>query len=263
MRRRILITGAAGSVGTALTERLRALGEHPVTTDVAWYDACLDVTDAESVARWVRTTRPDVIFHLAGAKHAPEGELDPGHVARVNIDGTRNVVAAAWPGTRIVLSSTCKAADPETAYGASKLIAERMVLNAGGVVVRFYNVPETAGNVFRLWESLPADAPIPWTNCWRFFVPLDRAVDLCVRALTLPPGRWAPDPGEARHMGDLARELYPDRERVQVRRRRGDRQAEPLYAASETWERQGDLLRIRSPHDGELARRETPELVAA
>lgn len=250
MKQRILITGAAGSVGTALTERLRALGEHPITTDLAWYDGHLDVTDAESVAHWITETRPDVIFHLAGAKHAPAGELDPELVARVNLDGTRNVVRAARPGTRIIFSSTCKAAAPETAYGASKLIAERIVLNAGGIVLRFFNVPETSGNVFRLWEALPEDAPIPWTDCYRFFVPMESAVSLCVRALTLPPGRYAPNPGLIRHMRSVAEELYPGRALVEIPRRRGDRACEPPHAPHETWALiEPRILRIRSPHD--------------
>jgi FlaA1/EpsC-like NDP-sugar epimerase len=110
-----------------------------------------------------------VIYHLAGAKHAPEGEQHPAMVARVNTIGTDNIVRAAC-GAKVILASTCKAGDPETAYGASKLIAERIVLNAGGVVVRFFNVRETAGNVFRLWEQIPFPQPIPYTDCWRYFI---------------------------------------------------------------------------------------------
>lgn len=247
---KILITGAAGSLGTALSKRLRADGQHPIETDITTYDGNLDVTDAASVMRWARTIEPDVIFHLAAAKHAPEGELEPGRVAHTNLYGTRNIVSAAQhTGARVILVSTCKACNPETAYGASKLVAERLVLNAGGTVLRFFNVPESSRNVFRLWESLPDDEPIPWTNCWRYFVSMSQAIDLCVRAMTLPPGRYAPDPGEARHMDAVAAELYPGRQLVEIPRRRGDRDVEPLCASSETVYRADGLLRITCAHD--------------
>jgi FlaA1/EpsC-like NDP-sugar epimerase len=240
-----LITGAAGSVGRALGQRISAY-----LTDSAWYDRHLDVTDLEEVTYWVTTTRPRTIFHLAGAKHAPQGELDPAHVAAVNIIGTLNVLRAAEPvGAKVVMASTCKACDPETAYGASKLIAERAVLNAGGVVVRYFNIPESDGNVFRLWESLPESALIPWTDCWRFFVSMESAVSLTIAAADLPSGRYAPAPGLARHMHDVAMELYPDRRLCQVPLRRGDRYREPLKAESETAEGVSGYLKITSPHD--------------
>lgn len=243
----ILITGAAGSLGTALVERLSAGGLLLVATDID----TLDVTEPDEASWWIERWRPEVIFHLAAAKHAPEGELDPGHVARVNLDGTRNVIEAAEEaGVRVILSSTCKAANPETAYGASKLIAERLVLNAGGTVIRLYNVPESSGNVFRLWEELPDDAPIPWTSCWRYFTPLSVAVELAVAALKLPPGRYAPIPGPPRYMRDVARELYPTRTLVHVPRRRGDRASEPLKASSERLTVFGaGIARVRCRHD--------------
>lgn len=244
---RSLVTGAAGSVGSALANRL----PHPkFVTDLTDYQSPLDVTSREDVRQWVESTRPDVIFHLAGAKHAPDGELDPQHVAVVNITGTANVLAAARQyGARVVLASTCKACDPETAYGASKLIAERMVLNADGVVVRYFNIPESSGNVFRLWEQLPLTAPIPWTHCWRYFVPLDRCVDLTVAAANFPTGRYAPDPGSPRHMRDVAADLYPGRELVEVPLRRGDRRKEPLTSACEEARQFGGHLVITGPHD--------------
>ncbi len=242
----ILVTGAAGSVGRVLGRRIR----NAHLTDSAWYDRHLDVTDREEVVSWVETLEPRTIFHLAGAKHAPQGELDPAHVAAVNITGTLNVLhAASLVGAKVVMSSTCKACDPETAYGASKLIAERAVLNAGGVVVRYFNIPESDGNVFRLWESLPLAEPIPWTDCWRFFVPMRECVELTVAAAELPSGRYAPDPGHARHMHDVAMELYPGRKLARVQLRRGDRYREPLKAQSETLEEVNGYLKITSPHD--------------
>lgn len=243
---KVLITGAEGSVGAALSPRLAELGHTVYTTDVE----TLDVTSRPQAQDAALTYRPDAIFHLAAAKHAPDGELDPGQVAELNIGGTANMVhAAQLVGAKLIVASTCKACDPETAYGASKLIAERITLNAGGVVVRFYNVRETGGNVFRLWESLPESEPIPFTACWRYFISIEQAVGLCVDALELPSGRYTVDPGPSRHMFDVADEVYPGREKVVVAKRRGDRTAEPLLAQCEWFSRAGGHLRIVNAHD--------------
>lgn len=243
----VIVTGAEGSVGQALCPVLREAGWDVVGTDIGE----MDVRDHERVRHLVAAFTPDVIVHLAGAKHAPEGELDPAGIAATNITGTANVLAgAAQFGARVVTASTCKACDPETAYGASKLIAERMTLNAGGSVARFYNVPESGGNVFRLWETLPQDAPIPVTDCRRYFITMDQAVALVIACLGLPAGRYTIDPGEPQWMRDVAARLYPGREIVMVPARRGDRRCEPLCAQAETFTlASGGLAQIRSPYD--------------
>lgn len=245
----IWVTGAAGSIGSALVDELpNAIG---TDTDV-------DVTDAEAVRSFVEWVKPDAVLHCAGAKHAPEGETDPRSTVMVNTVGTFNVLDA-MAGKRFVLTSTCKAADPETAYGASKLIAERAVLNAGGSVARFYNVRETQGNVFDIWRKIPKPEPIPVAACWRYFISIDQAVDLVIRCLELPAGRWSVNPGEPVFMPDLANELYPARRKSYIRPRRGDRVREPLKADSETVVEYGDLLRIDGPHDAPFP----PQVVAA
>lgn len=239
------MTGAAGSIGQPLVDRLRDMKQLVFETDID----SLDVTNRGQVDDRIERLDPKVIYHMAGAKHAPVGEQDPEYAAHVNITGTANVIKSAR-GAKVVLASTCKACDPETAYGASKLIAERMVLNAGGVVVRYYNVRETAGNVFRLWEELPPDTPIPVADCYRYFISLDEAVDLTARALHLPTGKYTVDPGPPEWIPDVARRLYPGREQRMIARRRGDRKQEPLHAKCEArvWRDDG-LLQIVSPYD--------------
>jgi FlaA1/EpsC-like NDP-sugar epimerase len=242
---RILVTGAAGSIGSALVSRLRRLGFDVCATDIH----NLDVTDSGQVRAGFHLAEPDLIYHLAGAKHAPEGESDPAHVAMVNVAGTENVLAHAR-GVKVVLASTCKACDPETAYGASKLIAERMVLNYGGVVVRYHNVRETSGNVFRLWEQLPDNAPVPWTDCWRYFIGIDEALSLTVAARSFPSGRYAVRPGLAQHMHTVASSVYPGRDLVEMPARRGDRYREPLVAACESYAAfSPGVLKITGQHD--------------
>jgi FlaA1/EpsC-like NDP-sugar epimerase len=246
---RALVTGAAGSIGSALVS---ALSGDVLTTD----RDSLDVTDAFETKRAVRAFEPTVIFHLAGAKHAPLGEEDPWEAAEINICGTRNVLeAAADVGARVVTASTCKACNPETAYGATKLIAERMTLNAGGSVARFYNVRESSGNVFELWRAIPEDEPIPVTPCSRRFMSIDEAVNLLLRCAVLPSGRYTVAHAESESMETVARQLYPGRALTFIPPRRGDRLEEPAWASQErAYHEVEGILRIVATHDLEPAR---------
>lgn len=244
---RVLVTGAAGSIGSVVVPQLR---ERDKTLVVATDVDELDVRNPGQVQDWVLRAKPHVILHLAGAKHAPEGEVSPRETTEINTLGTCNIVAAAGRA-KVVLASTCKAADPETVYGASKLIAEREVLNAKGVVVRYYNVRETQGNVFRHWEALPAGAPLPVTDSWRYFITTEQAARLTIAALDFPSGRYTVDPGPAQHMGEVADKTWPGRKVVWVGRRRGDRHREPLHAKCERWEPLPGtgFVRILGEHD--------------
>src|SRR4051812_27528983 len=228
--KRVLVTGAAGSIGFSLAGFL----SHDTTlwaTDIGE----LDVTAGGDVLLAFESFRPEIVFHLAGAKHAPAGEEDPWHVLQVNAVGTQNVLAAAeMTGTaRVITASTCKACNPETAYGASKLIAERMTLNAAHAVARFYNVIETQGNVFDIWHQIPRDKPIPWTDCERYFITLREAVGTILWSAILPPARYTVEPGVKRRMGDVAAAAYPNRLLEEIPPRRGDRYMEPMRGSSE------------------------------
>lgn len=241
----VLVTGALGSIGLALCDTLEAAGIEATSTDIDE----MDVTDPRQVARVMAIFEPATIIHLAGAKHAPEGELDPMEPTRVHIDGTRNVLDYAPVGCRVVTASTCKACDPETAYGATKLIAERLTRNAGQTVARFHNVVDSAGNVFEAWADLDSDASIPVTDCWRYLISSSEAVSLLLCAAAGEPGRYQLDVCESRYMPDVARDLYPLRERVVIPRRRGDRAREPWKAWCEEALTGGGLARIVSPYD--------------
>lgn len=244
---RVLITGAAGSIGSAVAAALRETGLQAFETDIE----ALDVRDSVAVDRWLGVIEPTLILHLAGAKHAPEGETDPALTFETNVRGTANVLAAARRA-RVVTASTCKACDPETVYGASKLIAERMTLNAGGSVARFHNVRESTGNVFSIWADLPADEPLPVAAaCSRYFISLDDAVALVLWAAVLEPGRYVIDPGPPRRIDDVAADSYPGRPHLAIAPRRGDRLEEPLHARSEAAIKTDidRIIRITSPHD--------------
>lgn len=247
---KVLVTGGQGAIGTALVPRLDELG-HIVTIA----DTDYDVTDWMAVHTLLEQVRPDLIYHLAGAKSAPDGETDPGQALEVNAVGTANVVdVAELVGARVVTASSCKACNPETAYGASKLLAEKLTIQAGGSVARFYNVRETAGNVFDFWAGLPAGEPLPVTPCWRYVISLDQALELLLATAELPAGRYTVDPGPSRPMFEWAELAHPGRAQRSVRPRRGDRLIEPRHAANERLIPLGaGLERIEATHDAALA----------
>lgn len=250
---RILVTGAAGSIGSAAGEALASAGISPVVTDLPGLDgsAPLDVRDGAAIEAALAEHRPSLIFHLAGAKSAPAAETDVHNALEVNAWGTATLVAAAGrAGARVVTASTCKACDPETVYGATKLLAERLTIAAGGSVARFYNVVESSGNVFESWLSLAPDEPVPVAPCTRYLVSLEDATALLLWAAVLPPGRYTIDPGEPRTIGEIASELYPGRPQRSIPPRRGDRIAEPRCALAETIEPVlGRIERIVNRHD--------------
>lgn len=242
---RAFVTGSAGSVGVALTEALKARGDTVTGYDIVTGD---DILDRANLAHCLSFAWADVIFHLAGAKHAPEGEYDPFHATRINVEGTRNVLEAAPDRCRVILASTCKACNPETVYGATKLIAERLALNAGQSVARFYNVREASGNVFEIWAGMKP--PLPATSCRRYFLSMAQAVDLLLRVAELPPGRYTRDPGEPVCMINEAAKLV-GREHVEIiPPRRGDRLREPRFGGGESLvPLDGGIERIHNRHD--------------
>ena len=242
---RIAVTGASGGLGRALVRTFAAAGIEVCATDVD----TVDVTAAVDVARLRDAT---LIFHLAAAKDACEGEARTEFALRTNAVGTANVVAL---GVRTVFASTCKAASPETVYGASKLIGERLTLNAGGSVARLFNVHDSPRNVFESWAALPPGEPLPVTDCTRFFISSREAVALLLWTAVLPRGRYALGDAVARTMRAVAAALYPGRPIRTIPRRRGDRAQEPFCAPYESVETEivRGIVRIASAHDGAAA----------
>ena len=254
---RILLTGAMGSLGVAITEILSRHKVQFLGTDI---ETC-DVTNPQLVKEVISQFRPTLIVHLAADKHAPQGEINPLETFLINTSGTQNVIdaknnLASDQNCRIVLASTCKSCDPETVYGASKLIAERLVLNDGGSVARFFNVVETAGNVFEIWGALDENSEIEVTPCSRYFISSAEATSLLLRVMALgsvkgsEKGRFSFNPGPITYMPDLASKLFPERNIKLIQPRRGDRLKEPLLAGSERVIELGDRLwKVVSPHD--------------
>jgi FlaA1/EpsC-like NDP-sugar epimerase len=251
--KKILITGANGSIGTKLCEILNNNNINYLSTDIEGNHKYLDVTDFNSVFCWMNKYRPDFVINLAGLKYAPRGEHETWKTISINTIGTKNILDCAQSECRVILASTCKSCNPEIVYGASKLIAERMTLNAEGSVVRFYNVVETQGNVFEIWDNLEKNSPLEVVEeCNRYFISINEAVGLILYSLVSPPGRFCVNLQNLRNMKDVANSLYPNKEKIKLQRRRGDRLNEKFMSTAEKiekYELEDELCRIVSEHD--------------
>lgn len=251
---KLLITGAGGSIGQELIKRLNNSGfKNFLPTDVDGDFEKLDVTNENEVKNLLESYSPTKVINLAGAKHAPEGELTSWNTLNINTIGTLHLINNLPKNSKIILTSTCKSANPEVVYGASKLIAERMVLNSGGSVSRFFNVVETSGNVFTIWDEVNENLPIDLApTCERYFISIQEAVGLLIFTLNNEPGRFLVNTVNITNMGDLANRLYPDRKKNIIEPRRGDRLSEKFISTSESVEKyylNNSVVKVKSIHD--------------
>ncbi len=148
--RRVLITGACGTVGTQLTRLVRTLGPASLLLadrnadalrrlageGTAGRAATADIRDPRDVDALFGDLRPDLVFHTAGHNNDPRPlETHPCDAVRANVLGTRNLVRAAVRSgaERFVLLSTDQAADPRSVLGATRRLSELvMQAEAGG-----------------------------------------------------------------------------------------------------------------------------------
>ena len=211
--RRVLVTGAAGSIGSEICRQVARYGpqalvladinendlyflyrqleqEHPglpVHAEVA------DIRDAARLEQLGRRHRVQDVFHAAAHKHVPLMEEAPEEAIKNNVVGCLNVVhmAEAVGASRFVLISTDKAVNPSSVMGASKRIAEMIVRSradrgrAGFTAVRFGNVLGSAGSVVPLFkQQIAAGGPVTVTHpdCRRFLMTIPEAVGLVILA---------------------------------------------------------------------------------
>lgn len=237
--KRVLVTGAAGSVGLPLARmladlrpaelllldhhehslfRLKAeLGSHPRVA-VRLYLA--DVRDRRKLDSLFRSVRPEVVFHLAAYKHVPLGEENPDQTVEVNLGGIRAMIeASAEHGvTRFVYPSSDKAVDPPSVYGGTKRIAEELTLAAarrmslGLSVARFVNIVGTRGSVIEtLTGQIAAGKPLTLTDAGmtRYWITMPEATRLLVQvaAASGTGAIYMPDTGPAINLAVMARRL--------------------------------------------------------
>lgn len=205
--RRVLVTGAGGSIGSVIARQVAALGpERLVLLDhdeTHLHDASeglqgrfetvlADVRDPIALDRIFARVRPDIVFHAAAHKHVPILERHACEAVRTNVLGTANVVDAARRAnvTHFVAISTDKAADPSNVMGATKWLAEQVVLARGPAgmrycAVRFGNVAGSRGSVIPTFQrQIAAGGPVTVTDprMTRWFMSIDEAVRLVLQA---------------------------------------------------------------------------------
>jgi FlaA1/EpsC-like NDP-sugar epimerase len=238
--RRVLVTGAGGSIGSELCRQLHRFGPaslamldrdesalHATQLSIegrALLDApeliLADITDAAEVSAAFREHRPDVVFHAAALKHLTLLERHPAQAVRVNLWGTRNVLrAAAEHGVeRVVNVSTDKAADPVSVLGSTKRLAERLTAwfdvdeKTRRLSVRFGNVLGSRGSVLTIFEAqLAAGGPLTVTHpdVTRFFMTVEEACQLTIQAAAIGGGGQVLvlDMGAPVRIDDVARQL--------------------------------------------------------
>jgi O-antigen biosynthesis protein WbqV len=211
--RRVLITGGGGWIGSEIARQVAGFGPaHLVLLDhdeTHLHDAVqalggaaevalTDIRDAAVLESVFRRVRPDVVFHAAAHKHVPILEQYPCEAVRTNVFGTVNVLDAARAvGTpRVVVISTDKAATPNAVMGASKWLAEQILLDRapddGWCAVRFGNVLGSRGSVVPTFQAqIAAGGPVTVTDprMTRFFMSTDEAVRLVLHAAATTTGR--------------------------------------------------------------------------
>lgn len=157
-----------------------------------------DVRDKERLKRAMEGI--DIVFHLAALKHVPACEYNPSEAVKTNVIGTQNIIDCAIEAnvSAVVYASTDKAASPTNTMGASKLLAERLIVSAAEgwkgprdikfLSVRFGNVLNSRGSVIPLFKrQIDAGGPVTVTdnNMTRFVMNIDRAVDLMLKSLRI------------------------------------------------------------------------------
>lgn len=211
--KRVLITGAAGSIGSELTRQVAQLAPSDLilldTNETGLYDLELDlqltastvqlrmivgtVTNMQRMDRIIRQTKPDIIFHAAAYKHVPLMEQNPDEAVWTNVIGTPSVAeAAARHGvSRFVLVSTDKAVRPSSVMGATKRLAELEIASVAESTglstccVRFGNVLGSRGSVIPTFNrQIDAGGPVKITDpaMMRYFMTIPEASSLIIEA---------------------------------------------------------------------------------
>ena len=245
--KRILITGAAGSIGSEIVrqvaqfapERMVLIDQaetplHDVRLmmargwpDIESYTVVSDICVRERMEELFEEHRPDYVFHAAAYKHVPMMEDNPEESVRNNVDGTRVIadLSVKYGTRKFVMVSTDKAVNPTNVMGCSKRICEIYVQSLDQaikdgkvsgrtqfVTTRFGNVLGSNGSVIPLFkEQIKRGGPVTVTHkdIIRFFMLIPEACKLVLEAGTMGKGGeiFIFDMGEPVKIADLAKRM--------------------------------------------------------
>lgn len=250
----VLITGGTGSLGQAILRRADMEGwdarftifsrdeakQAAIRERFPWVQCVLgDVRDRSGLEAAMRGA--DIVIHAAAYKRVPEAERQPIVCSEANVIGSANVVQSARKlGTpRVVGISTDKACMPINAYGATKLLMERMFVAEAlerpdgprFTLTRYGNVIASTGSVVPMFRAqAAAGGPLRLTDpdSTRFWISLDDAVDLIIEALTLDSGLLLVPRSRASTMAVMAEAAAPGVPKVRIENRGGEKPHETL-----------------------------------
>lgn len=284
--KRVLITGAGGSIGSELARQLlsggaerlylfghgensiyqidkelRLLQEEGVGDKATIVPIVGELKDRDYMQYIIEKLRCDAVFHTAAYKHVPLMEANPVAVIENNVFGTKNLLDACIENgvKRFVLISTDKAVNPVSIYGISKMLNEKMVLEAAARVkekygstdyaymfVRFGNVLGSRGSIFPLFvEQVKKGGPVTVTSpdMMRFFMTIPEACSLVLQTggVGINGQSYLLDMGEPVNILETARQLirymgYEPEKDIPIEIigvRPGERLEEPLISETE------------------------------
>ncbi|WP_051279885.1 polysaccharide biosynthesis protein [Hellea balneolensis] len=218
--RRVMVTGAGGSIGSELSRQIAALSPAkmilvdnseynlykldqlmqdllPDEGDTQWGVHLGDVCDVPCMEEIFKTHKPEIILHAAAFKHVPLGETNPIETLKNNVGGTKTIIdlAVKYKAKSFTLVSTDKAVDPSNIMGASKRIVELLTMASeaqqsllSASAVRFGNVLASAGSVVPLFEDqIAMGGPVTVTHkdVNRYFMTTEEAAALVLQAAAL------------------------------------------------------------------------------
>ena len=218
--RRVLVTGAGGSIGSELSQQIARLNPAKLTLvdhsefhlynlekkmapfrryddTKCWKTFIGDIRNAPRMREIFMVESPEIVLHAAALKHVPLGQKNPLEVLRTNVMGTSNVLdmCEAAQVEHFILISTDKAVAPVNMMGASKRIVEMMTLSRQAVTpglqascVRFGNVLASNGSVVNLFEEqIAMGGPVTVTHreVDRYFMMLEEAAALALQSAAL------------------------------------------------------------------------------
>jgi FlaA1/EpsC-like NDP-sugar epimerase len=240
--RRVLVTGAGGSIGSELCRQICRFGPEKIVlyerAESPLYELELelkqnfngirilpllaDIRDRRQLEKAFDASRPQVVFHAAAYKHVPMLELQPWKAIKNNILGTRNLIhiAQRFEAERFVFVSTDKAVRPVNVMGSSKRVAEMLVQSYTGnsgsgprfMIVRFGNVVGSVGSVVPLFKKqIERGGPVTVTHreVTRYFMTIPESCQLILQAGAMGEGGeiFILDMGTPIKIDDMAHDL--------------------------------------------------------